>query len=74
MRWRRRRFQRLRRASRLKEFLAPHLIRVFLVMTRKTPKEMREAAKMFAAQGYIGYAVRLKEIAHSQEMEREGAS
>jgi hypothetical protein len=59
----------------LKEFLdPPSLIREFLVASRKTPKEMRETAEMLRSRGFIKHAVRLKEIAHSQEMGEEGAS
>jgi len=63
MRWRRRRFQRLRRASRAGEFLAPELYRVFLVASRKTPIEMQETAEILRRLGYIKHAATLKELA-----------
>jgi len=72
MRWRRRRFQRLRRATPV----LPHdyEVRYLKAMFKAAynPEELRKMADEFIGAGYIQHAVRLKEIAHILEKNKDG--
>jgi hypothetical protein len=66
MKWRRRRFQRLRRAN---EVLSPEYEKLWLgsFKRRSSPSELRRLADVFSRAGYIQHAARLKEVAHTIE-------